>query len=481
MESMRDLGYSLETALADILDNSIAADASCVDILFETGGEPPIVGILDDGCGMSRKELLEAMRPGSHHPLEERSISDLGRFGLGLKTASFSQCQCLTVVSRKDGEINAARWDLDLVACRNEWLLQIPDPDEVERIPWFQMLHPSGTLVVWERMDRLADRTSGSDLKDHLYERLRSSEQHLSLVFHRYLQGERPFRKLTLRINGSVVASFDPFNSRHPATQMLPLDILPVDGHQVEVQPFILPHHRKAGSKIYEQYAGEGGYLRNQGFYVYRHGRLIIHGTWFRLVKKSELIKLARVRVDMPTGLDHLWKIDVRKASVQPPYVVRERLGRIIDRITHASNRVYTSRGARVQETGIISLWLRRVDKGEVFYEINREHPLLFHFIDNLSPNRREHFETVLQAMERCFPVDSFYADTAAHPESMKPGGIPDETMRLMVEVILDTFMDRGSNADEIVRTIETTEPYRSNQGAVMAVLKDRGIVADVD
>ena len=73
-----------------MIDNSVTAGARKIELFAETHTESPSIGILDDGTGMDRSELLEAMRPGSRNPLEDRSATYLGRFGLGLKTASFS-------------------------------------------------------------------------------------------------------------------------------------------------------------------------------------------------------------------------------------------------------------------------------------------------------------------------------------------------------------------------------------------------------
>src|SRR5258708_3144611 len=100
IEDFRSIGYSLQTAIADIVDNSIAAKEKNIWIDLEWNGENTAVIITDDGIGMSKDELINAMRPGSKNPLADRSSEDLGRFGLGLKTASFSQCRILTVATK---------------------------------------------------------------------------------------------------------------------------------------------------------------------------------------------------------------------------------------------------------------------------------------------------------------------------------------------------------------------------------------------
>ena len=138
VESLRDIGYSLQTALADVIDNSLTAGARKIELLAETHAESPSIGIVDDGKGMTRSELMEAMRPGSRSPLEERPEIDLGRFGLGLKTASFSQCRRLTVLTSRHGVVSTAIWDLDTVAAHDRWLVELPG--SAAGIPWVQSL-----------------------------------------------------------------------------------------------------------------------------------------------------------------------------------------------------------------------------------------------------------------------------------------------------------------------------------------------------
>ena len=165
-ESLRDMGYSLRTALADVIDNSIAAGARNIDLLADTHEEIPAIGVLDDGSGMTQYELFEAMRPGSQSPLELRDADDLGRFGLGLKTASFSQCRRLTVLTKKDGVPSCASWDLDTVAARDKWVVEVPDPSGLAGIRWADRLDGDGTLVVWEKLDRLIGADGRGDRND---------------------------------------------------------------------------------------------------------------------------------------------------------------------------------------------------------------------------------------------------------------------------------------------------------------------------
>lgn len=463
IESMRDIGYSFETALADIIDNSITAGAGTVDVLCDASRMDPVIAILDDGCGMSLSELLDAMRPGSANPLDSRREGDLGRFGLGLKTASFSQCRRLTVVTRKDGHTAAARWDLDYVADKNDWLIQVPGPEDICGIPFLDRLSAQGTLILWEKLDRLSEETRGTSLKEHLYDRLDVARKHLELVFHRFLAGERPLPKIDIRINNRSISAFDPFHTTHPATQRQPAEKIPIAGVTVHVQPFVLPHHKKVSRSDWEKYSGEGGYLKNQGFYVYRSGRLIIHGTWFRLLPQSELTKLARVQVDMPVELDYLWKIDVKKASAAPPLVVRQRLRAIIDRIGGASNRVYTGRGTKISNPGLTPIWARRANKNQIYYELNREHPTIAGLMGSLNEFSAAQLELLLGVIEKSFPVDALFSDVASKPDMVDAGDVDHGALEELVRLTVGFLRESRLSDEKILETLQRADPYRSN------------------
>ena len=209
LESMRAIGYDAAAAAADLVDNSITANARSVSIRFDPG-RPRALAVIDDGTGMDDVGLLAAMRHGSQSPADRRAENDLGRFGLGLKTASMSQCRRLTVVSRRvGGAPHGMVWDLDTVIATQDWTVGVLEQKELETVPFLDELlaRPSGTLVVWEKLDRIADGDPGDG--SVLSDRMTQVGDHLARVFHRYLSGN-PTR-LRLDVNLQPVAPIDPF------------------------------------------------------------------------------------------------------------------------------------------------------------------------------------------------------------------------------------------------------------------------------
>lgn len=258
LEALRGLGYSTATALADLIDNSIAAGAATIHLRFVWAGPVSVILILDDGDGMDAGELDRAMRLGERSPLEARAAHDLGRFGLGLKTASLSQCRRLTVASRKSSQTHCLRWDLDEIAHRPDdgWYL-LEDAAEGSAVHLHTLeKQPQGTLVLWEVLDRIVTpEFREQDFLD-LIDRV---EQHLAMVFHRYLQGQNP--RLRILINERAVAPWNPFLINHPATWSSPVQRYWSAAGLVEVQGHVLPHRDRLEPDDYEQAGGRAGGL----------------------------------------------------------------------------------------------------------------------------------------------------------------------------------------------------------------------------
>lgn len=462
IEGMRDIGYTLETALADITDNSIAAGAANIQVFADTHSEDLKIGVLDDGQGMSEADLMEAMRPGTMSPLDIRDEDDLGRFGLGLKTASFSQCRRLTVVSRKNRQTSCAIWDLDTVLERDEWVVEIPD--DCASVPWTGCMEGNGTLVVWQKLDR--------NSKDDLVRGMDKTADHLGFVFHRFMTRDGRSKPVSISLNGRALEPFDPFHSDHPATQREPEETLRMNGQISRIQAFTLPHHGKVSKQDWERYAGPEGYLKNQGFYLYRNRRLIVHGTWFGLARQTELTKLARVRIDIPNSLDSDWKIDIKKASAEPPKVVRNRLRGIIDTLGASSRRTYTRRGVRRFLEERLPVWTRHQDKNRIIYGVNSDHPSISSLSNKLSVEIRREFRHLINLICSTLPLNTLYADLSDHQEAVEATELDDDSFVASVRTTFLALSKQGIPVETIETMMEASEPYKSRWPEVRLVIE---------
>lgn len=409
IESTRAIGYSLEAAAADIIDNSIAANAMNVNIYFFPV-DGAYISILDNGSGMNEKEINMAMQYGSKNPTEERDKKDLGRFGLGLKTASLSQCRCLTVISKKENKLEGRQWDIDHVIEVGDWSLIILDEEEINQFPQVEELkkYESGTLVIWQKLDRLKAGEINFELS--LGRKIDRVRNHLSLVYHRYLMGESGITKLKLFINGEKVKAIDPFLT-NKSVQAMDDETLIIQGHKILVRPYILPHISKLTSDEIKMLGGKDGLRKQQGFYVYRNKRLLVWGTWFRMMRQGELSKLARIRVDIPNTLDDLWTLDIKKSSALPPAEVRKNLEIIINQIAERSKRTWTFRGKKEVSDTETHIWNRMKNKqGGYYYEINREHPFVQQLI-KVDPSLKMSIYALLQQIELGLPLNQLYVD----------------------------------------------------------------------
>jgi hypothetical protein len=460
LESMRDIGYSFESALADIVDNSISATATDVRIVNDLDADGhPYLAILDNGRGMRGEELTAAMRHGSRSPREVREAGDLGRFGLGMKTASFSQCRRLTVASRVDGRWEARCWDLDHVVEHDEWLLQVLEREAISRLPALDSLSGDGTLILWQKLDRL---DALGPHPDQVYEALNamfgSARRHLALTFHRFIAPEPAdeITPVTISINGAPLDALDPFaRLMRPQSDAHEVEVVRMDQGDIAVQAFTLPHHERLSTAQMRELELESSLSETQGLYVYRAGRLISSGSWLGMARKAELTKLLRVRVDVPTSLDTEWSVDVRKSRVRPPAAVRERLKPLVLRMTDRARRPYTYRGRRQASGPGLPLWVKAEKRGKVFYEISRDHPLV-RLIGGENPDTN--VEALLLAIEATLPLDALFVDISAAPQEMGQGTTSPEELEQLVAAFVEAVAPAsdtlsGALADSILQT----------------------------
>ena len=472
MMSARSFGnYDLPAALADLIDNSIKAGAREIALTCRYGDGDPEIRVRDDGHGLSGRELRDAMRPASSNPLAERSPDDLGRFGWGMKSASFSQCARLTVLSRRDGELTGCVWDLSDVEA---WRMGVLEPEEIVAFASPELIAKDGVEVVWSHCDRLSENNTLTQAEFNAL--IVHAGNRLAFVFHRYLAGEVRGKRLTIRLNNRKLEALDPFYRDHEATQQLEAEPLEIGGRMIEIQPYILPHFSKLLPNQYDQLGGEEGFLRNQGFYVYRNHRLIISGTWFRLLRHGELSQLVRVRVDLPNALDHVWKITIDKSDAQLPAALRNRLRQLVDGLRRRSSRVYRSRGGRLDRPGTTSVWSRYARGGEIRYAINREHPVIEALLDVGDDDQRQAASAALKIIEQAFPVAAFSQDATREADGIHQTLSDPVAFRAdLIAALPLLLMQVDGDFSALEALLRVTEPWCEAWGATEAVLREKG------
>ena len=284
-ESLRDIGYDFPAAVADIVDNSVMAGASHIDVSIEFAGEDSYVVISDDGEGMTGNGLVEALRYGSRRSYGR---SDLGRYGLGLKTASLSQCRSVTVVTCRraaPGNVHIRMLDLDLIAEWDEWLVVEPLLEPVLQRSVERLASEPGTVVIWRKLDRVLPekRPDGGWARRRLDAMAAKTAEHLGVVFHRYLEGAEG-RGLVITVNEHKVKPWNPFAPSETTTSELPLQRFEMSVGEVSgsvtLRRFVLPARDEFSSlEEFERYSGPLNWNRQQGIYVYRVGRLVQWGA----------------------------------------------------------------------------------------------------------------------------------------------------------------------------------------------------------
>lgn len=331
ISSMRDLGYEFADAVAEIVDNSIQAGGNVIQVNLQFDGYDSYLTVLDNGVGMTPSEIREAMRFGSMRDYEQ---DDLGKFGLGLKTSSLSQCDSLTVSSRnseKKVQLHSYSWDMDHINKVDRWEILPIEIDDLLNPVVEHLYSTTGTAVTWEKLNRLLNfqNPAGGRAENDFKRLIQDLKVSLGATFHRYLTGEQRSRKVMIFVNGDLVESWDPFCRREKNTVELESFTIPIsmDGKKglVKFRPFVLPAQSQFSSaSAHLRAGGPAKWNKQQGFYIYRAGRLLQSGGWCGLRTSDEHSKLARVLVEIPAGFDDLFKVNISKMKINFPREMRE-------------------------------------------------------------------------------------------------------------------------------------------------------------
>ena len=460
IETFRAIGYSLESAIADIIDNSISASAKNVYINFNWEGSNTWIAIKDDGQGMNNDELVQAMRPGSKNPLDDRSSKDLGRFGLGLKTASFSQCRKLSVISKKENYKSTYwTWDLEFVNQTSRWDLvkYLPKGNFENEINSIK----SGTIIIWNDIDRLVKDLQKDDdnALDKFLQIMSNVKSHVAMVFHRFIENGR----VKIFFQDRPVESWNPFLPNEPSTQGFPEE--PFYNGKVSVKGYVLPHKSKISEDKFKAAEGPKGWNEQQGFYIYRNDRLLLAGDWLGMFRKEEHYKLARLEINLPNSLDAEWQIDIKKSIARPPLVLRDQLKAYASKVRAQGVEVYRHKGKNVKPyigQKFIPLWIDHKRGDKWFYKINREHPLIEKIKKQANDKPENAIDILLKFIEETIPVKSIYIKEAEESETQgKPfEGVKHDDIRSLMKIIFESIIKEGKTKEEAKAVVINLEPF---------------------
>ena len=320
IEGLRDTGYNFETAVADLVDNSVAAGATKVSVQVAQDFRGSVtLSIADDGCGMDMDGLIHAMRYGSPKRPDPAS---LGKYGLGLKTASTAFCRRLSLISRPSGNSPAlmAIWDLDHVVEKQQWLLQVSDEPDEEALEHLEEVAggSSGTVVLWNRVDRLLgdyQNPAGSHARRALTKRCRDLKEHIAMTYQRFLdKSDSRARNVEITVNGEAVAPWDPFQKG--LSELLADEAVEVEGTGAKfcVRAYILPRREEFPDDKLAKEARLSSDM--QGLYIYREERLIHQADWLGMFQKEPHSTLLRIEFSFDHKLDDAFHLDIKKSQI---------------------------------------------------------------------------------------------------------------------------------------------------------------------
>ena len=462
IETFRAIGYSIETAVADVIDNSISASSKNIWVDYNWKGPQTTISITDDGIGMNNEDLIQALRPGSTSPLQERNENDLGRFGLGLKTASFSQTRKFTVISKAENYVPVYwSWDLDFVKKTESWSLVNYCH---EKAKWEQIIneHKSGTSVIWWDLDRLTKDTleESEESKAKFLQTMENVKTHLSMVFHKYIEGG-----INVFFRERKIKPWDPFMIGKEGLQIRPEATF--NNGRITVRGFILPHRSKLTPEEYQEGKGpKDSWTAHQGFYVYRKNRLLVAGDWLGLFKKEVHYDLCRIQIDLPNNFDAEWQIDIKKSVARPPIIFRESIVAIAKDVRAQAIQVYRHRGKTIKrklsKEDYSPFWEEKVRHGKRFYKINRLHPLIEVVKNELTNDTSTKLDQLLKFIEETVPVPLI---TLQENENESPHGKPFEganhdQLIETIKMLYIKFTEQGMNTKRAQARLLNTEPF---------------------
>lgn len=454
--------YTLETAVSDIVDNSITAKASRIDINFVWNKDISkcYVEIIDDGFGMNSKELEKAMIFAGKGIDDNRTDQDLGKYGLGMKTASFYACDCLTVISKKNNQaITGKRLDQQYIAEAQQWLGE--DLDEAKELNSIHLTH--GTIVRWDKL-KFVDESVNSEV--FFRERVNKIYNHIGIYFHRFIES----KSLVITVNGAIVKPWNPTFKDNLGTNRIDIQDLQYKGGNIHVESYLLPSSLKLTedetTKMYRNDA-----LSYQGFYVYRNNRLLVGGGWLDIPKLTthQQFNPVRITIDISSKLDNEFKVDYTKSKLTFPKEVEKQLYNIARMARSKASEAYKNRAKRVANPGIKSndqVWNLTENSKGTFLKINEKHPLIIEYTQGID---KDNFKKLMKLLSTTIPQISKQVNEEIH--------FTDEEVKNMLLSYIAKELTKNKTPEEIYKQACNMEPFNDYLEIVQATFEEGGFL----
>jgi len=479
IQALRAIGYTGNTAIADLVDNCIDAKATRIDIEFKFEYLNGYIMISDNGTGMDEDTLQQAMNIGSKDARSKRSYSELGRFGMGLKTASFSLGKRLSVLTRKNGLINERSWDLDYVAKCNEWNLFSKVPNEIKELMTDQLKGEDGTVVVIDQLDRFMNIEKKKISLKNYNAKVNRIRKHLDLVFHSIILN----RGIKIYLNDNKIEGWDPFLKSHPSIIEGEEMVLKNPGHKVIIKYYILPHPNNFNKLEYNSASDGKPWRERQGFYIYRENRLLYYGDWLNLFPKDDSSQLARVRIDITNEADEDWQVDVKKSSLTLPESSKEFVQMIANRARDISKEIFYFRTqtsikkGRIQ--GNLNTWENSGKNHGPKFIINKSHSIILDLLNEITSEQATKLNTLIKLIELGSPVNISAVPNTHDEETQEVDENQKEILLRYIKILIVQKVVK--NKEDMISVIIATSGFENiNESTIAKILIEGGIIDEL-
>ena len=470
LESIRSVGYSLKEAISDLIDNSVSANATSIRVIINLEGDGEF-HLIDNGDGMDHQKLVSSFRLGSTNPKKTRDENDLGRFGMGMKTASLSQCRSVTVTSKQNNSVVSRTLDLDEVNRQKKWIIG-EKAMHLEIIKELNDLE-HGTIISWEKIDH------NNVSKEENNNLLLDVRNYISLCFHRFM--ERTNNKISFYLNDVLIKPISPVVEGSQVFSEISLDNI-----DSKMEAFTIPIRKDNNSfSVFNSLELFNGVENQQGIYIYRSDRLLCFGGWLGIVKPNNSYKLCRVIINFKNDYssDSKWSIDIKKTKAEIPYEYRQEIKRFVQKAQKDSsikigkyNRVEMGSSIRnLYENAELWLIKKNTKYGYWEYSLNIENPIFQGLLEKV---KKKELKVLLDIISRNIPIadiiDNNDEEPANHDTLYAEIDIEDilANEKKQAQQLLQIFLQSGETKSEAIEKILSVEPFVRHKQELSDFLK---------